>query len=145
MTWFKLLDESIHQSKIFDANNPNPFNTALPLIDQLDPEARDNILKERIDGQKKLNQDITSFIVKRILGRPVTKDEEVRSIGSKKAIYVIAVSIVSSLTAVIANASFLGNILMTAAVGIAIGFAAYRVQDIVGLLAPNMSATNTAS
>jgi hypothetical protein len=158
VTWFKLLDESVHANKIFDANDPNSTNSMLPLIDDLDKKIRDKKLQTKIQNQRKFNLKLATFLIKKILRKPIVtyreiqeegvfdfvyqkperkrKEEEIKRVVYKKTIYVVAVAIVSSIASILANATFLGNIVVTAGVGIAIGFTAYRLQDISGLLAP---------
>jgi lipopolysaccharide export LptBFGC system permease protein LptF len=79
------------------------------------------ILKPKVDSEHYLK------IKKQMIDEHISTSLKERS----KWVYVIVTSIISSFAAVIAAASYSGNPALNIAIAISIGFATYRLQDLL--------------
>lgn len=109
--WFETVDELLHKDNLL-ARPPIPAVSNRPLKE---------ILKPRVDSQHYLK------IKKRMIDEHISASLKERS----KWVYIIVTSIVSSFAAVIAAASYSGNPALNIAIAISIGFATYRLQDLL--------------
>jgi hypothetical protein len=138
--WFELTDKRIHEDRIFQKDEPST-EERIDLEKLKLPSEKDKrkTFRDEMKEQKEDNWKMIRFIFKREL-EAEEEDRTLRVIGIKKTVYVIAVAVLSSFASILTNASFLGNLGITALVAFAIGFATYRAQDIVKVLSPKNEA-----
>jgi hypothetical protein len=106
VVWFENLDNFIRQRRMF-VKPSNTTNTDLPEVAQLTEKNRIQMKKLR------MKEELKSTLAER-----------------KKWVYVLVISLVAAISAVVAAASFAGNSWLNAIVAISIGFVIYRAQDV---------------
>jgi hypothetical protein len=113
--WFELVDEQIRQANLMLENEEHSDNQELPEIEK--PEGneyealKENVIKQQVDEQRKSDRK-----------------------NWKKYVYLASVGIIASLVTVIAEPQFPGWTPLSIGAAIAIGFGAYRLQDVLKIL-----------
>jgi hypothetical protein len=110
--WFEKIDNFIREEKMFDV-----------------PIAHYNL---KLDPIASLNEESAEYKAYK-KGKIRKKAKETVNVR-RKWVYVLVTSFVASISAVVAEATFPGNVVLNIAVAISIGFVIYRLQDILKAL-----------